>query len=362
MRIMFFIGTVELLLSVIGFLYYRYNLPFGRSAAFSLAYLLLTLNSIFSRPISPFLPHFLVKFSAWLDGLWLAFGYYTLIFALIHFIIWLCTKIFSLQLPTAKIACAFLACSLLLVAWGSYRAFHPVVRTEKIFTEKLPQGSSYRMVLVTDIHLGRILGRSYAENLTQRINQLQPDIVLLAGDLLDEKIAYVLEENSLAPLSQIQTRQGIFMAFGNHDYIDTPALWQSMVEKQNITVLRDQSLIVDEKIKITGLNDFSRNRSIESLLQLSGDNKKYYSILIDHQPRKMLAASRAGYDLYVAGHTHTGQLFPNHYITKRMYPLDFGRSEFGPLTAITSGGYGFWGPPVRTEAAPEIVLIELVGK
>lgn len=76
----------------------------------------------------------------------------------------------------------------------------------------------------------------------------------------------------------------------------------------------------------------------------------------------MLAASRAGYDLYVAGHTHTGQLFPNHYITKRMYPLDFGRSEFGPLTAITSGGYGFWGPPVRTEAAPELVLIELVGK
>lgn len=362
MRIMFFIGTVELLLSVIAFLYYRYHLPFGRSAAFSLAYLLLTLNSVFSRPISPFLPHFLVKISAWLDGLWLAFGYYTLIFALIHFIIWLCTKFFSVQLPTAKIACTFLACTLLFVAWGSYRAFNPVVRTEKILTEKLPPNSSYRIVLVSDIHLGRILGRSYAENLTHSINQLNPDIVLLAGDLLDEKIAYILEENSLAPLEHIQAPKGIFMAFGNHDYLDTPALWQSMVEKQNITVLRDQSIVIDKKIKITGLNDFSRNRSLESLLQLSSDNEKYYSILIDHQPRKMMAASRAGYDLYLAGHTHTGQLFPNRHITKRMYPLDFGRSECGQLTAITSGGYGFWGPPVRTEAAPELVLIELVGK
>lgn len=362
MRIMFFIGTVELVLSIIGFLYYRYHLPFGRSVAFSMSYLLLTLNAVFSRPISPFLPHLLVKISAWLDGLWLAFCYYTLIFALIHFIIWLCTKIFSVQFPTTKIACAFLVCTLLFVAWGSYRAFNPVVRTEKILTEKLPPNNSYRIVLVSDVHLGRILGRSYAENLTHSINQLNPDMVLLAGDLLDEKIAYILAEDSLAPLSQIQTNKGVFMAFGNHDYLDNPALWQSMVEKQNITVLRDQSFIIDEKLKITGLNDFSRNRSLESLLDLATGNEKYYSVLIDHQPRKIIAASRVGYDLYLAGHTHTGQLFPNRHITKRMYPLDFGRNEFGSLTAITSGGYGFWGSPVRTEAPPELVLIELIGK
>ena len=68
------------------------------------------------------------------------------------------------------------------------------------------------------------------------------------------------------------------------------------------------------------------------------------------------------YDLYLSGHTHTGQLFPNRIITKKMYVLDYGRLDYHGLTAITSNGYGFWGPPVRTEIAPELVVIELVGK
>jgi predicted MPP superfamily phosphohydrolase len=76
----------------------------------------------------------------------------------------------------------------------------------------------------------------------------------------------------------------------------------------------------------------------------------------------MEAACSAGYDLYVAGHTHTGQLFPNRLVTKKMYKLDYGRKEFGNLTAITSNGYGFWGVPVRTEVAPELVVINLKSK
>ena len=70
----------------------------------------------------------------------------------------------------------------------------------------------------------------------------------------------------------------------------------------------------------------------------------------------------SSYDLYVAGHTHTGQLFPNRLVTKKMYKLDYGRKEFGNLTAITSNGYGFWGVPVRTEVAPELVVINLKSK
>ena len=84
MRIIFFIGIVDLLLSTIGYLYYRHNLPWGRSSWFTLAYLLLTLNAIVSRALSPTLPHFLVKLSAWTEGLWVAFGYYTLLFALVQ--------------------------------------------------------------------------------------------------------------------------------------------------------------------------------------------------------------------------------------------------------------------------------------
>ena len=362
MRIIFFIGIVDLLLSTIGYLYYRHNLPWGRSSWFTLAYLLLTLNAIVSRVLSPTLPHFLVKLSAWAEGLWVAFGYYTLLFALVHFVLWLIFKLLPFTLPLDKIAMVTLVASCLTVTFGSLRAFTPVVRTEHIVTSKLPAGTSYRLALISDVHLGRILGRSYAEKLVQRINQLEPDAVLIAGDLIDERITYVEEENSLAALAKLNAPKGVYLAFGNHEYIDNPALWHKMVQANGIKVLRDASTVIDGRLKLTGLNDYSRNRDLSSLKALAWENDKYYSILIDHQPRKMETAAAEGYDLYLSGHTHTGQLFPNRQVTKRMYQLDYGRRDFGKLIAITSSGYGFWGPPVRTEAAPEIVLIELNGK
>lgn len=362
MRIIFFIGIVDLLLSTIGYLYYRHNLPWGRSSWFTLAYLLLTLNAIVSRALSPTLPHFLVKLSAWAEGLWVAFGYYTLLFALVHFVLWLIFKLLPFTLPLGKITLVTLVASCLTVTFGSLRAFTPVVRTEHIVTSKLPAGTSYRLALISDVHLGRILGRSYAEKLVQRINQLEPDAVLIAGDLIDERITYVEEENSLAALAKLNAPKGIYLAFGNHEYIDNPALWHKMVQANGIKVLRDASTVIDGRLKLTGLNDYSRNRDLSSLKTLAWENDKYYSILIDHQPRKMETAAAEGYDLYLSGHTHTGQLFPNRQVTKHMYQLDYGRRDFGKLIAITSSGYGFWGPPVRTEAAPEIVLIELNGK
>ena len=362
MRIIFFIGIVDLLLSTIGYLYYRHNLPWGRSSWFTLAYLLLTLNAIVSRALSPTLPYFLVKLSAWAEGLWVAFGYYTLLFALVHFVLWLIFKLLPFTLPLDKIAMVTLVASCLTVTFGSLRAFTPVVRTEHIVTSKLPAGTSYRLALISDVHLGRILGRSYAEKLVQRVNQLEPDAVLIAGDLIDERITYVEEENSLAALAKLNAPKGVYLAFGNHEYIDNPSLWHKMVQANGIKVLRDASTVIDGRLKLTGLNDYSRNRDLSSLKALAWENEKYYSILIDHQPRKMGTAAAEGYDLYLSGHTHTGQLFPNRQVTKRMYQLDYGRRDFGKLIAITSSGYGFWGPPVRTEAAPEIVLIELNGK
>lgn len=362
MRIIFFIGSVDFLLSAIGYLYYRYNLPWGHSALFGAAYLLLTLNAILSRALSPSLPHILVKASAWLEGLWLAFGYYTLLLALAHFLVWLICRVGGWQLPSAKIAAVCFSAICLFVAWGSYRAFHPVVRTERVVTAKLAAGERYRIALLTDVHLGRILGRSYAERLTARVNALQPDMVLMAGDIVDEKIAYVQEESSLDALGRLQAPKGVYIAFGNHEYIDNPDLWQKMLTEQGFTVLRDADALVDGRLKITGLNDFSHNRSDATLKSLAANNPSYYNILLDHQPRKMAEAAANGYDLYLSGHTHTGQLFPNRLITKKMYRLDYGRCEYQGLTAITSAGYGFWGPPVRTEAAPEIVIIELTGK
>lgn len=361
MNIIIFIGTVNVLLLITTYIYYRCNLPLAQGWAFGLVYAFLALNNIFSRALPETMPALLTKISAWLGGVWMAFAFYSLLWALLHLLCWIGAKLIGWQLPSNKIAALGVVLVSAFVAWGSYKAYHPVIRTERITTAKLPAGEEYKIAFLSDIHLGRILGRSYAETLVQRVNQLQPELVLIAGDVLDEKLAYVQQEDSLAPLGELKAPKGVFMAYGNHDYLDRPQLWQTMLEEQGIKVLRDRSVIVDQQLKLTGLEDFRINKDSAALERLSQDNNKYYSIVLDHQPRKMLAADKAGYDLYLAGHTHTGQLFPNRLITKKMYLLDYGRASFGSLTAITNNGYGFWGPPIRTEQAPEIVVIQLIG-
>lgn len=360
MRILMFVGTIDALMSLIGYLYYRSNLPFGRSCGFALFYLLLALGTAVSVILPPGTPHFLLKLTAWLEGLWIAFSYYTILLTVIHLLCWLVSKLGGWQLPSAKISVVGLAFICCFIAWGSYRAFHPTVRMETLVTEKLPADAKYKIVFLTDLHLGRILGHDYTERLAERVNAQEPDFVVISGDVLDERIFYVEDENSLEPLRKIKAP--VYMSYGNHDYLDNPARWQKMLEGIGFNVLRNSYAIIDGKIKITGIEDFSKDRTNQQVLKLAGENDKYYSILLDHQPRRMDAAGDARYDLYLAGHTHTGQLFPNRLVTKKMYKLDYGRSDFGSLTAITNNGYGFWGPPVRTEVAPEMVVLELEGK
>ena len=111
MRIIFFIGIVDLLLSAIGYLYYRHNLPWARSSWFSGIYLAFTINAIGSRALSPQFPLAFVKLSAWAEGLWVAFGYYTLLFALVHLVLWLLFKLLPFQLPWGKITLITLVAS-----------------------------------------------------------------------------------------------------------------------------------------------------------------------------------------------------------------------------------------------------------
>lgn len=361
MHIIIFIGTVNLLLLLITYFYYRINFPLSHSLSFGLIYLFLACNNIISRVLPETAPLLLIKASSWLGGLWMAFAYYSLLLAVLHLLLWLASKFIGFPLPSEKLALVGVIAIFCFIAWGSINAYSPVVRTERITTAKLSHGENYKIVFLSDIHLGRLLGKDYAQRLTERVNQLQPDLVLVAGDVLDEKQAYVLKENSLAPLGQLKVPKGVFMAYGNHDYLDQPLSWQKRLEEQNIQVLRDSYAFVDGRIKLVGLEDYSKSKDVKELKRLSSNNQHYYTIILDHQPRRMQAASEAGYDLYLAGHTHTGQLFPNRLITKRMYLLDYSRAAFDSMTAITNNGYGYWGTPIRTEKAPEIVLIQLIG-
>ncbi|MDY6028703.1 MAG: metallophosphoesterase [Acidaminococcaceae bacterium] len=362
MGVVFFIGAVNIILGLISYLYYRINFTWGREPAFLLTYIFAGASALISRLPWLELPTSMDKFLAWSGNMWVALAYYTTLWSLLHLVIYLLGKtgLFTVNSYALAKTGLLLICGFLV--WGVYRAFTPVIRTENIVTAKLPPSADYKIVLLTDIHLGKILGRAYAEKMTERVNALHPDIVLISGDMLDEKLPYVARENSLSPLRELRTAKGVYMAYGNHDYLDRPGKWQQMLEHNGITVLRNQDVIIDGKLKITGVEDYSFEASDFAIRALSDGNEYFYNLLLDHQPRRMETAADYGYDLYLSGHTHTGQLFPNRIFTRRMYSLDYGRKNYGAMTAITSNGYGFWGPPVRTEAAPEIVVINLKGE
>ena len=347
MSVILFISLIDFVLSSLAWVYYSHAFSFMRSAPFIALYVLLMLNTVGSRVLPESLPLPLLKLSAWLSGYWIAFLYYSLLLMVVHGIVYAVLRIFSFKLPFMQFAAAGAIVLAIFVAWGSWRAFSPVVRTETV---------------VTDIHLGRELGYDYSKGLVELVNAQKPDLVLIAGDIMDERLQYIIEEDSLAPLKELQAPLGVYGAYGNHDYLDRPDELRALLAGNNISILTDESTVVDDKLKITGLHDYRVSTSIVPLQALSVDNDKYYSILIDHQPRRMDAAAEAGYDMYLAGHTHTGQMFPNRLVTQRMYKLDYGLARFGDLTAVVSNGYGFWGPPVRTELKPEIVVINLQGK
>lgn len=362
MRVYLFIATINILLSTIAYTYLRVHFQYAKNFGFILAFLFLMINTVGCRLLPLETPIILVKISAFLSGLWIAVMYYILLLSIGHGFLHIFDKLLNLHLPHLKIAIASVTFITLFIIWGTFRAFNPTIRIENIITNKLSPNTNYKIVFLTDLHMGQELGRSYVENLVQRVNEQKPDLILIAGDVLDEKQIYLERENTLEPMKKLQPNIGTYMAYGNHDYLDRPDIWQAKLESVNITVLRDKDIIINDNVKLVGITDWSRDKTTKSIERLAINNSNYYSILMDHQPRRMEAAAKHGYDLYLSGHTHTGQLFPNRQITKRMYRLDYGRAELDNLTAITNNGYGFWGPPVRTEIAPEMVIINIKGK
>ena len=253
---------------------------------------------------------------------------------------------------------AFVAVMAVLV-YGGWNALHPVVRTVEHDTGKnLPQ--PVKIVLVTDIHLGSLFGRQYAAELTALINRQNADVVLFGGDQVDNDLDYVLREKSYEPLQNIKSKYGVYAILGNHDHFSGRVREElELFNSIGFYMLLDEAVDLPCGVHLVGLEDFRSEPRNPHLEKLAGTDPGKVNILLEHQPRRFLEAEKAGYDLYMAGHTHGGQQAPLNLVTKRMYLLDYGSKKFGKMLGVTSCGYGLWGSPVRIGSTPEIVLITI---
>lgn len=324
------------------------------------------------RWVSHFVPHSVAKILVFIGSYWMAALYYLLLIFLLSDLLRISNRIFNFlplglrgKFPLLIIAVMGLVA--ILLVYGTWNAQHPVVTYYEIQSDRKSSTlQELNIVAVSDIHLGWIVGIARLQHMAEMISALEPDLVLLVGDIVDEGVDLSAEREMPRVLHALQPRLGTFAVMGNHEYISGQVETTIGFLNQNgVTVLRDQMAEIKNAFFIVGRDDGSRHRlnganrrDLSELMEVV-DDQRLPVVLLDHEPTDLQTAESTGVDLMFSGHTHLGQLFPNNLITKAIYEQDWGYLRKGNLQLIVSAGYGTWGPPIRIGNRPEIVNVRV---
>jgi predicted MPP superfamily phosphohydrolase len=249
-----------------------------------------------------------------------------------------------------------LGLALVCAGYGMYEA--QAIRSEHVVitTPKLRPGQRLRIVQVSDVHLGILLGEKRLAEIIRVASAARPDILVSTGDLIDG----ILTHDSSMPrqFQQIKPRLGAFAIPGNHEYYVGFDRAQSMTEAAGFTLLKGQYATVGP-IVIAGADDAAAQRT-NNFQPLPPHQSTSFTLLLKHQPQ---ISAEVPFDLQLSGHVHKGQIFPFNLVTWLRFPIKCG------LTQLTNGqhvyvsrGTGTWGPPVRFLAPPEVTIIDLVAR
>lgn len=228
----------------------------------------------------------------------------------------------------------------------------------EIQTEKTHR--DLKIVAISDLHLGYGIGRRELAKWVELINAENPDVVLIAGDLVDNSVRPLVEGNFAAELKKIRAKHGVFASLGNHEYISDQGGSIDFLRSAGITVLRDSVALVDSAFHIVGRDDRT-NRRRKTIAELTaGVDFSKLVIVLDHQPYDLNGAE--GVDLQISGHTHRGQVWPISLVTDAMYEKSHGHMRKGDTYYYVTTGIGLWGGKYRIGTRSEYVVVTLKGR
>ncbi|WP_164700992.1 metallophosphoesterase [Modestobacter sp. KNN46-3] len=243
----------------------------------------------------------------------------------------------------------------------------PVVQRVPITLRGLdPAFDGFRIVTFSDGHLSETYGGRRFERLVEIVNAQRPDVVAVVGDLVDGEVDDLRDD--VAPLSDLVSEQGVYFVTGNHEYFVDTRAWLRHLPTLGVEVLRNQRVPLRRgtaTFDLAGIDDRTAAASgvpghgadLDAALDGRDDNTPV--VLLAHQPVQVAQAAAAGVDLQLSGHTHGGQLWPFDYVVSLEQPVVEGLSRYGDTQIYVTRGAGYWGPPMRVGARPEVTVVEL---
>ena len=292
------------------------------------------------------------------------FGHLVVIWLVLYLII---NKLFKFK-KLFVIDVTSLVLTIIYVFIGYYSATNVVVKNFDLVTDK--DISNLKIVQITDSHIGSTMDGVKFSNYMDDINKLNPDIVVITGDFVDDDTKYNELIDACKGLSKLNAKYGVYYVFGNHDkaYFDlrefnTDDLRRELLNN-NVTILEDESVEVADNVVIVGRQD-KTEEDRKSIISLTQDiSKDKYIIVLDHQPNDFDNEVKAGADLVLSGHTHNGQIFPVGIFIRLVHMFDrvYGYEKRDNTNFIVSSGMGGWRVPFKTFSDSEYVVVNVSKK
>jgi predicted MPP superfamily phosphohydrolase len=272
-------------------------------------------------------------------------------------------------LLTRALGVATLGAAGSLIGYALYQGLRKVavqrlaVTLPKLATEL----SGFRIVQLTDIHVGPTIDGRWLRRVVEQVNALQPDVIAITGDLVDGPVANL--QAQVAPIGELRARHGVYFVTGNHEYYSGVDEWLAELRRLGVRVLRNERVTVRPQpgggaaIDLVGVDDYHSatfpGHGPDLKKAVAGRDEQVPAVLLAHQPAAISEAAQLGVDLQLSGHTHGGQIWPWGFFVRLQQPYVAGLHRHGATQLYVSCGTGYWGPPMRLLAPAEITEITL---
>ncbi|MBI4164826.1 MAG: metallophosphoesterase [Acidobacteria bacterium] len=362
----FILVALSILYSSHYFIYYSIAHFFGiashgRKVMLALLLFLLPTGFIVFSILAPRMENGVFRVLYFFTGLWLGVGLTLMTFFVLAWAAWGVVRLSTHSPNRAAFGGIAVVLASLYSCYGVWNAYHPRTEHIKVKMGNLPpEWRGKRLVQLSDVHLGIVLGPAFLQRLVERINTEDPSIVFITGDLFDGADSRL--DELVVALDNLRAPLGVYFVTGNHEtYLGTDRAYAAL-KKTKVRILDDELVGIDG-LQIIGVSypELGSSKDIaEVTRKLPGFAPGAPSILLYHNPTQVEQAKGAGINLQLSGHTHKGQIFPIQLISRLIYRKYYnGLHVEDGFTIYTSSGAGTWGPTMRTGNHPEIVVIEL---